>query len=60
MTEQFNISISDIIHNLKLSCQIPETVEAIASQRVITLAAQEVGIEVTEAELQQEGDKLRL
>ncbi|MGB3759103.1 MAG: peptidylprolyl isomerase [Rivularia sp. (in: cyanobacteria)] len=60
MTEQLNISTSEIIHQLKLSCQIPDIVEAIATQTVITQAAKEARIEVTEAELQQEGDKLRL
>jgi parvulin-like peptidyl-prolyl isomerase len=54
------ISISDIIHNLKLSCQIPSVVEAIAFQRIIALSAQEAGITVTNEELQIEGDKLRL
>ncbi len=60
MAEQLNISTSEIIHQLKLSCQIPEIVEAIATQTVISQAASEALIEVTEAELQQEGDKLRL
>lgn len=60
MTEQLNISTSEIIHQLKLSCQIPEIVEAIATQTVINQAASEARIEVTEAELQEEGDKLRL
>ena len=60
MQEDLSISILDIIHNLKLSCQIPHVVETIASQRIIIKAAKKLGIEVTEAELQQEGDKLRL
>ena len=60
MFEQINISISDIIHFSKLSCQIPQIIEAIASQKIIEIAAKEVRIEVTEAELQQEGDKIRL
>ena len=60
MPEQLNISTSEIIHQLKLSCQIPEIVEAIATQTVINQAAKEAQIEVTEAELQEEGDKLRL
>ncbi len=60
MSEHLIISTSDIIHRLKLSCQILDVLEALASQKVITEAAQEAGIEVTEAELQEEGDKLRL
>jgi parvulin-like peptidyl-prolyl isomerase len=54
------ISASDIIHNLKLSCQIPRVIEVIASQKIITEAAQEAGIIATNEELQIEGDKLRL
>ncbi|MUG93676.1 peptidylprolyl isomerase [Scytonema sp. UIC 10036] len=60
MTEHLTISISDIIHSLKLSCQIPEVVKTITSQKIITEAVREAGIEVTETELQSEGDKLRL
>lgn len=60
MPEHINVSISDIIHQLKQSCEISNIVEAIASERIITEAAQKAGIEVTEAELQQEGDKFRL
>jgi parvulin-like peptidyl-prolyl isomerase len=60
MPEHLTISIPDIIHKLKLSYQIPDTIKAIASQAIITEAAKEAGIEVTEAELQAEGDKLRL
>ncbi|WP_442936181.1 peptidylprolyl isomerase [Nostoc sp.] len=53
------ISNSDIIHSLKLSCQIPDVVKAIASQRIIAEAAQKARITVTPEELQQEGDNLR-
>ncbi|MCW5315412.1 peptidylprolyl isomerase [Nostoc sp. KVJ3] len=59
MMHSLTISTSDIIHSLKLSCQIPDVVEAIASQSIIVEAAQEAGITVTPEELQQEGDDLR-
>ncbi|MCC5629415.1 peptidylprolyl isomerase [Nostoc sphaeroides CHAB 2801] len=59
MSEHFTISTLDIIHSLKLSCQIPDVVEAIASQSIITKTAQELRITVTPEELQQEGDDLR-
>ncbi len=59
MPHNLTISSSDIIHSLKLSCQIPDVVEAIASQSIIAEAAQEAGITVTPEELQQEGDDLR-
>ncbi|MBN3909476.1 MAG: peptidylprolyl isomerase [Nostoc sp. NMS1] len=57
--QNLTISTSDIIHSLKLSCQIPDVVEAIASQSIIVEAAKEAGITVTPEELQQEGDDLR-
>lgn len=60
MSEALNISTSDIIHSLKLSCQIPDVVEKIASATIIVNTAQELGITVTPEELQQEGDDLRL
>lgn len=60
MLENLTISVSDIIHSLKLSCQIPDVVEAIASQHIIAHIAQEFGITVTPEELQQQGDDLRL
>ncbi|MEH1830600.1 MAG: peptidylprolyl isomerase [Nostoc sp.] len=59
MPHNLTISSSDIIHSLKLSCQIPEVVEAIASQSIIAEAAQQLGITVTPEELQQQGDDLR-
>ncbi|MDF5738399.1 MULTISPECIES: peptidylprolyl isomerase [unclassified Nostoc] len=59
MPHHLTISSSDIIQSLKLCCQIPDVVEAIASQRIIAKAAQELGITVTPKELQQEGDDLR-
>ncbi|KAB8333287.1 peptidylprolyl isomerase [Scytonema tolypothrichoides VB-61278] len=59
MSNPLTISSSDLIHSLKLSCQIPDVVEAIATQKIIAEAAQEAGIQVSEQELQQEGDRLR-
>ncbi len=60
MPKNLTISCLDVIHRLKLSCQIPDVVEAIASQNIIAQAAQEAGIKVEKEELQQEGDKIRL
>jgi parvulin-like peptidyl-prolyl isomerase len=60
MLQNLTISSSDIIHHLKLSCHIPDIVNAIASKKIIIDNAQKYAIEVTEEELQQEGDKLRL
>ena len=60
MPESLTISTANIIHTIKLNCQIPDVIKTIATQKIITEAAQEAGIEVNEAELQEEGDKLRL
>ncbi len=60
MPEHLTIAESDIIRSLKFSCQIPDVVEAIATQKILTEAAQEQGISVTPEELQLEGDNLRL
>jgi parvulin-like peptidyl-prolyl isomerase len=60
MTQLLTISGSDMIHSFKLSCQIPSLINGIATQKIIAEAAQRLGIEVSEAEIQEEGDKLRL
>ncbi|MBD2342901.1 peptidylprolyl isomerase [Anabaena subtropica] len=60
MTRTLNITSSDIVHHLKLSYQVPEIIEAIASQKIIQEAAQEAKITVTPEEIQQQGDTFRL
>ncbi|WP_017651509.1 peptidylprolyl isomerase [Fortiea contorta] len=60
MPEYLTISESDIIRSLKLSCQIPDVVESIASQSIIIAAAEELGITISPEELQEEGNNLRL
>jgi parvulin-like peptidyl-prolyl isomerase len=59
MSTLLTISPKDIIHTIKLSCHLPDLVEAIATQKIIADTALEAGITVTEEELQQEGDRLR-
>ncbi len=53
------ISPKEVIHHLKMSCQIPEVIEEIAIQKIIVDTANSAGITATEDELQQEGDRLR-
>ncbi|MEB3179366.1 MAG: peptidylprolyl isomerase [Nostocaceae cyanobacterium] len=60
MPKIMNVSSQDIIHRLKLSCQIPGLMEAIATHKIITEAATALGITVSDNELQQEGDNLRV
>jgi parvulin-like peptidyl-prolyl isomerase len=60
MSNILTISVEDIIHHIKLSSQIPDVLEAIAHKKIIAQAANEAGITVSEQELQEEGDNLRL
>jgi len=60
MSKHLSISVLDIIHKLKRSCEIPNILETIASEQIIRETADKAGIEVTEAELQEEGDRFRL
>jgi len=60
MPQILPVTNSSIIHKIKLSCKIPDVVQAIASEKIITEVAEEIGIKVTSEELQQEGDQLRL
>ncbi|HEY9801357.1 MAG TPA: peptidylprolyl isomerase [Leptolyngbyaceae cyanobacterium] len=60
MSQSLNIANSDIIEHLLLSYQLPEILQAIASQKAIAQAAKEAGITVTPEEIQQAGDNFRL
>ena len=60
MSDIFKISNEDIIYHLKISCQIPSLLEAIATRKVITETAEKAGITVEIAELQRSADSLRL
>ena len=46
MDKDLSISTLDIIHNLKLSCQIPDILQTIASQKIITEAAKNCGLKL--------------
>ena len=60
MSKAITISSDDILHQVKLSCQIPEIVEQIVSRKVIADAAAEAGIKVETEELQKAADQFRL
>ncbi|GAA6621934.1 peptidylprolyl isomerase [Scytonema sp. NUACC26] len=60
MLESLTISPEHIIHNIKLGFEVPKVVEAIATRKIVAETASELGITVDEAEIQEEGDKLRL
>jgi parvulin-like peptidyl-prolyl isomerase len=54
------ISPEEIIRQIKISCYIPNILEAIVRERVINTTAEQLGIIVSEKELQEEGDNIRL
>jgi len=54
------ISRDEILHQIKLSCQIPSVVEGILTRKIIARAAEEAGIKAQPEELQQGADSLRL
>ncbi|WP_414552241.1 peptidylprolyl isomerase [Anabaena sp. CCY 0017] len=54
------ISTEDIIYYIRMACQIPGILEAIATQKIIAEAADKAGIEITTEELQTAADNLRL
>jgi parvulin-like peptidyl-prolyl isomerase len=60
MEKHLKLSTEDIISHLKLTCQVPSILEAIATQRIIAETAQELGIEPTVEELQEAADSMRL
>ena len=60
MSNIIKVSNEDIIYHLKISCQIPGLLEAIASRKIITETADKEGIAIEIAELQQSADSLRL
>jgi parvulin-like peptidyl-prolyl isomerase len=57
---EMNVSPDEIIQQLKLSGQLPEILAEMAARQKIIKTAQEVGIEIEDAELQQAADRLRL
>ncbi|WP_199315272.1 MULTISPECIES: peptidylprolyl isomerase [Oscillatoriales] len=57
-----NITVypEDLIRQIKLSCQIPTFLENIATRKIITSKAKELGIKVEPEELQKSADNIRL
>jgi parvulin-like peptidyl-prolyl isomerase len=60
MSEPITITNEDILHQVKISCKIPEIVEQIVTRKVIIAAAEEAGITVEVEELQKAADQIRL
>ncbi|BAY28579.1 hypothetical protein NIES2107_04100 [Nostoc carneum NIES-2107] len=59
MSKILNISQKEIIEQVKISCQVPNLLEAIATHKIISNTAREAGIKVEVEELQQAADALR-
>lgn len=60
MSQVLTVKNEDIIRHIKLSCQIPDALQAIAIHQIITTTADQAGIKVDPQELQQAGDNLRV
>lgn len=60
MSEVLTIFREEILHQIKLSCQIPSIVEGILNRKIIARTAREYGIKTEPSELQQAADSLRL
>jgi parvulin-like peptidyl-prolyl isomerase len=60
MSQSITITDQEILHQVKLSCQIPTFIEGIITRKVINSAAAEAGITVATEELQKAADQLRL
>jgi hypothetical protein len=60
MLDILTISPDDILHHIKLSCQLPSIVKEILAQRIIAKTAAEIGINTEPEELQKAADHLRL
>jgi parvulin-like peptidyl-prolyl isomerase len=60
MSEVLTIFREEVLHQIKLSCQIPSIVEGILTRKIIARTAREHGIKAEPSELQQAADSLRL
>jgi hypothetical protein len=59
MSQVITISDRDILHQIKLSCQIPSFIEQIVTRKIVRDAAAEAGIKVETEELQKAADHIR-
>jgi PPIC-type PPIASE domain len=60
MSQSITITSEDILHQIKLTCKIPEIIEQIVSRKLIISAAEKAGIKVETEELQKAADQIRL
>ncbi|MGK7873730.1 MAG: peptidylprolyl isomerase [Xenococcaceae cyanobacterium] len=60
MSQPITINSEDILHYVKLSCQIPEIVKKIITRQIIENAIAKAGIKIETEELQKAADNFRL
>ncbi len=59
MSQVITIKSEDILHQVKLSCQVPEIIQRIVTRKIIATAVAEAGIKVETEELQKGADLVR-
>lgn len=60
MSKTITITNEDILQQVKLSGKIPEIIEEVTKQKILKNAADEIGLQIDEQELQKVADKFRL
>ena len=60
MSQAIIITQEDILHQVKLYCQIPEIIKGIVTRKIIASAADEAEIKIETEELQKAADAMRL
>ena len=60
MSQVITIKNEDILHQVKLSCKIPEIIQGIVTRNIIKTAVAEAGLKVETEELQKATDQVRL
>ncbi|HLO84855.1 MAG TPA: peptidylprolyl isomerase [Nostocaceae cyanobacterium] len=60
MSKILTVSPDEILYHIKISCQIPNVLEAIATRKIIAETAAKEGITIDPEELQKAADNLRL
>ncbi len=60
MSKVLTVSPEDLLDHIKMSCQIPNILEAIATRKIVENEAKQAAIEIGLEELQRAADQLRL
>jgi len=60
MLTTIHISMEELLQQIKLSCQMPATIEGIVNRQIVRSFAEESGIQLNPAEMQQAADAFRV